>query len=57
MVTYSKVLKLDPHEFEYLMKGVYRLACDVRRPETVFIVLLGGRLGLRPGEICYFREE
>ncbi|OYR79318.1 hypothetical protein DJ84_18360 [Halorubrum ezzemoulense] len=57
MVTYSKELKLDPREFEYLMKGVHRIECDLRRPETEFIVLLGGRLGLRPGEICHFRED
>jgi hypothetical protein len=33
------------------------MECDLRRPETEFVVMLGGRLGLRPGEICHFRSN
>ena len=57
MVTFSREKALNPREFEKLLMGARRVECDLRRLETEFISMMGGRLGLRPGEICHFREN
>ena len=57
MVTYSREKALSPREFERLLKGVRKIDCDLKRLETEFVSMLGGRLGMRPGEICHFEND
>jgi integrase len=57
MTTESKELALNDREFELFIRGARRLDCELQSQEAVFIGFVGGRLGLRPGEICHICED
>lgn len=44
---------LSEREFELLLEGAGRIEQPTRRLETRAIILIGGRLGLRPGETTH----
>ena len=44
---------LSEREFELLLEGAGRIEDPKRRPESRAAILLGGRLGLRPGETTH----
>lgn len=47
---------LDTREYQMLLEGASRMK-DAQDFQARFIILVGGRLGLRPGEICHMRES
>lgn len=57
MTRHSKASALSPREFELLLEGARRIEKDRQRTETVFAVLVMGRLGLRSGELVHLRED
>jgi len=54
-VRHTKEDALDDREFQLLLEGADRMT-DPRSFQARFIILVGGRLGLRPGEICHMDE-
>jgi integrase len=57
MTTHTREHALDDREFELLLEGAQRLEKDHQSLEAQFLVLVGGRLGLRAGEIAHLRED
>ena len=57
MVTHSREYALDDREFELFVEGARRIDCDLRSLESQFLAFVGGRLGLRPGEICHMQSD
>jgi integrase len=57
MVTHSREYALDDREFELFVEGARRIDCDLRSLESQFLAFVGGRLGLRPGEICHMEDD
>ncbi|QZP39195.1 tyrosine-type recombinase/integrase [Halobaculum magnesiiphilum] len=51
----SKDRTVTEREFEYLLCGANAIENERRRIESRAVLLLGGRLGLRPGEITHLR--
>jgi integrase len=56
MTRHSKEGALTDREFELLLEGARRLD-EYHRVGAEFVVLVGGRLGLRRGEIAHMTEE
>ena len=48
---------LSEQEFELLLEGAGRIGHPERRVEAKAAILLGGRLGLRPGETTHFHHS
>ncbi|WP_049972490.1 site-specific integrase [Haladaptatus cibarius] len=48
---------LTEHEFELLLEGANRICHTERRLEARATILLGGRLGLRPGEVTHLSNS
>lgn len=48
---------LSEREFELLLEGTRRIDDPVRGREAYAIILIGGRLGLRPGEITHLQSS
>ncbi|SNZ18193.1 Phage integrase family protein [Natronoarchaeum philippinense] len=57
MTTHSKENALDDYEFERFLQGARAIDCDLRSLEARFVAFVGGRLGLRPGEICHMKGD
>jgi integrase len=57
MTTHTRENALDDRQFELLLEGAQRLEKDHQSLEAQFLVLVGGRLGLRAGEIAHLRED
>lgn len=57
MVQHSREFALDQHEFERYIDGCRRVEDPIQRQECLFIAFVGGRLGLRAGEMLHFRED
>jgi len=57
MTTHSREYALDDREFELFVEGARRIGDDYRRLEGLFVAFIGGRLGLRPGELCHIQED
>lgn len=55
-VTHSKEDALSEREFELLWEGANKMD-GYRGTEARFIVLVGGRLGLRAGEVAHFLDS
>jgi len=55
-VRHTKEDALTDREFTLLLEGADRMA-EPRGFQARFILLVGGRLGLRPGEICHLDES
>ncbi|MCU4743462.1 tyrosine-type recombinase/integrase [Natronoglomus mannanivorans] len=53
---HSKEFSLDEREFELFLEGC-RALDDYRAQQAEFIAFVGGRLGLRAGEIAHIRES
>lgn len=56
MTTHTREKALDDRNYELLVEGAQRLDGSASL-EARFLVLVGGRLGLRPGEIMHMRES
>jgi integrase len=57
VTTHSRELALDEREFELLVEGARRIDDDLRSLEALFVVFVGGRLGLRAGEIAHMQSD
>lgn len=57
MVQHSKEFALDQHEFEQFVDGCRRIDDPVERQEALYIAFVGGRLGLRAGELLHLDHE
>ena len=55
--THSREYALTDREFELFVEGARRIDDDRRRLEGLFVAFVGGRLGLRPGELCHIQED
>lgn len=53
----TRELALTERQFEQLLIGATQLKGESRQLEARAALLLGGRLGLRPGEVVHFDEE
>ncbi|WP_049966995.1 tyrosine-type recombinase/integrase [Natrinema thermotolerans] len=57
MVTHSKELALDAYEFEHFVAGAKSIDDRLQRLEAEYVAFVGGRLGLRAGEILHSQES
>lgn len=57
MTTRSKELAVDDRQFELLLEGANRIPDEERSKQARFAILVGGRLGLRAGEITHLVSE
>jgi len=57
MTTRSKELAVDDRQFELLLEGARRIDDWQRAKQARFAILVGGRLGLRAGEITHMTED
>lgn len=48
---------MTDREFELFVEGARRIDCDLRSLESRFLAFVGGRLGLRPGEVCHMKSD
>lgn len=56
MVQHAKEFALDRHSFERYIDGCRQIEDPIQRQESLFIAFVGGRLGLRAGEMLHLRE-
>lgn len=52
VATHEKAL--TERDFEYLLEGARRIEDSEKRFEAYAVILMGGRLGFRPGELTHF---
>ncbi|WP_135807314.1 tyrosine-type recombinase/integrase [Halorussus marinus] len=57
MTEHSRKRALNDREYELLVEGARRIDDDLRSLEALFVAFVGGRLGLRPGEIAHMTSE
>jgi len=57
VVTHSKELALDDYEFEHFVGGAKSIDDRLQRLEAEYVAFVGGRLGLRAGEILHSQED
>jgi hypothetical protein len=57
VTTRSKELALDDRQFELLLEGCARIPDEEQALQARFVALVGGRLGLRAGEITHMDES
>jgi len=57
VTTHSREYALDDREFELFVEGARRINDEQRSLEARFIAFVGGRLGLRPGELCHMTAD
>lgn len=57
MTKRSKEFALEDREFELLLEGARNIPDDYQSKQSRFVVLVGGRLGLRAGEITHMTED
>lgn len=57
MTKRSKEFAVTDREFELLLEGASRIPDDDQSLQSRFVILVGGRLGLRAGEITHMTED
>jgi integrase len=56
-MTYTREKALTEREFEFLLMGAGEIENKLQRLEARAVILIGGRLGLRPGAVTHLDES